>query len=66
MCMNASFFPAIFSLPILYVFHFPCFAFFCYFLYSFTKMKACTVCANSQASIFYGLLAILSQKLLNY
>ena len=65
MYMNASFFPAIFFLPILYVFYFPFLPFF-YLLYSFTKTKACTVRANAQASIFYGLLAIQSQKLLNY
>ena len=29
-------------------------------------MQAWTVCANAQASIFYGLLAIQSQKLLNH
>ena len=71
MCINASFFPAILSCPFctfsffLFVCLFVC-LFFCrfffYFLYSFTKMKACTVCANAQA---YGLMAIQSQKVQN-
>ena len=49
-----EFFPAIFFLPILYVFYFRFFffgVFFC-FLCSFTKMKAYTVCARAQAFIF--------------
>ena len=52
MCPYASFFPAIFFLPILLVFYFRISAVFFYFLYSFAKMKAYTVCATAQASIF--------------
>ena len=59
MCMSAIFFPAHF---VRFLFSFFCR--FLYFLFSFMKMKAFTVCANVQASIFYGLLAIQSQKLL--
>ena len=53
MCINASFFPPYFPA------HFVRFLFsffsrfnFFHFLYSFTKLKACTVCTNAQASIF--------------
>ena len=52
MCMYANFNPAIFFLSILYVFYFRFFGVFFCFLYSFTKMKAYTVCARAQASIF--------------
>ena len=50
------FFPPYSSCPfctfsIFFSFFFFFFCRFFYFLYSFTKMKACTVCANAQASV---------------
>ena len=62
---DREFFPAVLFLPIFYSFNFRFNAVFFYFLYSFTKMKACTVCANAQGIYFYGLLAIQSLKSLN-
>ena len=45
-------FPSTLFLLILKVFYFGIFNAFFYFLYSFMKMKAYTVCARAQASIF--------------
>ena len=48
----SKFFRAIFFLPILKVFYFRFFGVFFCFLNSFTKIKAYTVCARAQASVF--------------
>ena len=52
MCTYANFFPPVFFLPILQVFYFRFFGVFFCSLSSFTQMKAYTVCARAQASIF--------------
>ena len=47
-------FPSTLFLLILKVFYFGIFNAFFYFLYSFMKMKAYTVCARAQASILWS------------
>ena len=66
MCLNGSFFPAIFFLPILYVFYFPFLSFPFIFCALSRKWRPALFVLTLRHLFFYGLLAIQSQKLLNY